>query len=298
MAGLLQTEECRESRVEAGERLARAELRRQIGRLESELAGLRGEAFGRVELEVASAAAVAGPRLLGLGELERQRDALADRAAAAREALAARSRAEADSLGLLGRMREAPGDYRWVQISRAEVGEPGCGHWHSRPRFGPIGMLMGWWRVKVSSGCPLAGRLAAVGSGKARRVGSPDQRPPAPWGSAPLAELVILAGIVSLVVGIVGGHPTAIGLGVALAGLGGLEVAIREHFAGYRSHTSLLAGFVFVVTVGLVYYVGDQILLVGLGAGAVAFAIAYYLLRRAFQRASGGYGFRIGGMRG
>jgi hypothetical protein len=23
-------------------------------------------------------------------------------------------------------------------------------------------MLMGWWRVKVSSGCPLAGRLAAV----------------------------------------------------------------------------------------------------------------------------------------
>jgi hypothetical protein len=23
-------------------------------------------------------------------------------------------------------------------------------------------MLMGWWRVKVSSGCPLSGRLAAV----------------------------------------------------------------------------------------------------------------------------------------
>jgi len=139
---------------------------------------------------------------------------------------------------------------------------------------------------------------ARGGARPARRVGSPEERPPAPWGNVPLAELVILAGIVSLVVGVVGGHATAIGLGVALAGLGGLEVAIREHFAGYRSHTTLLAGFVFVVAVGVVYYVADQILLVGLAVGAVAFAIAFIGLRRAFQRASGGYGFRIGGMRG
>jgi hypothetical protein len=25
-----------------------------------------------------------------------------------------------------------------------------------RPRLGLIGMLMGWWQVKLSSGCPLA----------------------------------------------------------------------------------------------------------------------------------------------
>jgi uncharacterized integral membrane protein len=109
---------------------------------------------------------------------------------------------------------------------------------------------------------------------------------------------VILAGIVFLVVGIVGAHQTAIGVGIALAGLGGLEVAIREHFAGYRSHTTLLAGAVFVLTVGLVYYVGHEILAVALGVGAIAFAIAFYLARRAFQRASGGLSFRIGGMRG
>ncbi len=114
----------------------------------------------------------------------------------------------------------------------------------------------------------------------------------------PLAELVILAGIVSLIVGIVGGHPTAIGIGVALAGLGGMEVAIREHFAGYRSHTTLLAGAVFVLTVGGLYYLTNQILAVCLGAGAVAFAVAFFLARRAFQRASGGLGFRVGGMRG
>lgn len=131
-----------------------------------------------------------------------------------------------------------------------------------------------------------------------RRVAAPDSRPPAPWGSFPLAELVIFAGIVSLVIGLVGPHPTAIGVGVALAGLGGLEVSAREHFAGYRSHTTLLAGAVFVLTVGAVFYLADQILAVALGVGAVAFAIAFYLARRAFQRASGGLSFRVGGMRG
>jgi hypothetical protein len=132
----------------------------------------------------------------------------------------------------------------------------------------------------------------------AKRVSSDDERPPAPWGNAPLAELVILAGIVSLAIGVIGGNPTAIGIGVALAGLGGLEVAIREHFAGYRSHTTLLAGAAFVLTTGLVFYVGDQILAVALGAGAIAFVIVFYLSRRAFQRASGGLSYRIGGMRG
>jgi hypothetical protein len=132
----------------------------------------------------------------------------------------------------------------------------------------------------------------------AKRVSTPDERPPAPWGNAPLAELVILAGIVSLAIGVIGGNPTAIGVGVALAGLGGLEVAIREHFAGYRSHTTLLAGAAFVLVTGLVFYVGNQILAVALGVGAVAFALIFYLARRAFQRASGGLSYRIGGMRG
>lgn len=126
----------------------------------------------------------------------------------------------------------------------------------------------------------------------------PDERPPAPWGKAPLAELVIFAGIVSLIYGIVGQQPTAIGIGVALAGLGGMEVAIREHLAGFRSHTTLLAGAVFVFTVGGVYYLAHEILAVCLAIGAVAFVIAFYLARRAFQRASGGLSYRIGGMRG
>lgn len=144
------------------EREARLQLRRQISRLEAELAGLFGDAFGHTEVPHQVAAAAAVPRVLDLGELEAVRDSLADRVAEARQALVGRERVEADNRELLRKMLVAPRDYKWVRVSRADIGEPGCGAWHSRPWLGPIGMLMGWWRVKVSSGCPLAGRLAAV----------------------------------------------------------------------------------------------------------------------------------------
>lgn len=121
-----------------------------------------------------------------------------------------------------------------------------------------------------------------------------EERPPAPWGSFPLAELSILAGIVLLVLGIVGSNPKLLGVGVVLAGLGGLEVALSEHLAGYRSHTTLLAGTVFVLVVGSLFYLADLILLVCLIAGALAFVVAFVALRRAFQRASGGLSFRVG----
>ena len=134
--------------------------------------------------------------------------------------------------------------------------------------------------------------------GRSPHISKPDERPPAPWGNAPLAELAILAGIICLAIGIFGSHETLIGVGVGLAAVGGMEVAIREHFAGYRSHTTLLAGFVFVVVVGVLFYAAGMVLAYALPIGAVCFAVAFYLARRAFQRASGGLSFRIGGMRG
>ena len=144
------------------EREARLQLRRQIGRLEAELAGLFGEAFGHTEVPHRIGPLAAVPRVLDLGELEAVRDRLADRVAEARQALVERRRTEDENRELVERMLAAPQDYKWVQVSRQDLGLHGCGHWHSRPRLGPIGMLMGWWRVKISSGCPLAGRLAAV----------------------------------------------------------------------------------------------------------------------------------------
>jgi len=130
--------------------------------------------------------------------------------------------------------------------------------------------------------------------GKARGA---DERPPAPWGSFPLAELTVLAGIVMLAIGVIGTSPTAIGVGVVLAGLGGLEVSAREHFAGYRSHTTLLAGVVFVLVTGGLFYLAGLILAICLAAGAIAFAASFYALRRAFRRASGGLSFKAGGLR-
>jgi hypothetical protein len=48
-----------------------------------------------------------------------------------------------------------PAKHRFASVSCHDLGEPGCGVWHVRPRLGLIGMLMGWWQVKLSSGCPL-----------------------------------------------------------------------------------------------------------------------------------------------
>ena len=101
-----------------------------------------------------------------------------------------------------------------------------------------------------------------------------------------------------LAIGVFSGSPTAIGVGVVLAGLGGLEVALREHLAGFRSHTTLLAGTVFVLVVGGLFYLAGLILAICLGVGAVAFLIALYLLRRRFQKASGGLSFKVGRLGG
>jgi hypothetical protein len=149
-------------RVDGDERLARAELRRQIGRLEGELGSLFAEAFPRLRLDAGIAAISPTPRALDLGDLEAVRDSLATRIGEARIRLRERAELETRNRELLERMLDAPAEHKWVRISRADIGEDGCGTWHSRPRLGPLGMLMGWWRVKVSSGCPLSGRLAAV----------------------------------------------------------------------------------------------------------------------------------------
>ena len=47
-----------------------------------------------------------------------------------------------------------PERHAFVRVKNEDVGEPGCCDWHVRPRFGLLGMLAGWWRVVVSSGCP------------------------------------------------------------------------------------------------------------------------------------------------
>jgi hypothetical protein len=136
------------------ERAARDDLRGQIGRLELELAqALPDTRPGDVP---AAARRLRGPRVLDMGELEALRDDLADRLSAARRHVAARADEEAEKRVLLERMLREPKAYKWVRVTSGTLGEPGCVSYHVKPRLGIVGMLAGWWHVKVSSGCPLA----------------------------------------------------------------------------------------------------------------------------------------------
>jgi hypothetical protein len=47
-----------------------------------------------------------------------------------------------------------PPAHKWRRLSNADLGRPGCTTYHVRPKAGVLGMLMGWWEVKVSGGCP------------------------------------------------------------------------------------------------------------------------------------------------
>ena len=146
-----------------GELAARRNLHAQIGKLERELAEAFVTAYPMGGLNQEPAHSGAAPRLLDLGELERIRDDLAVRTRAARATISERADQQAANRVQLERMLLEPGRYRFVRISNRDLGEPGCGVWHVRPRLGLIGMLMGWWQVKLSSGCPLAtGRGAAA----------------------------------------------------------------------------------------------------------------------------------------
>jgi hypothetical protein len=135
---------------------ARRALRGQIARLERELADAVAAAFPLGAPDVRVPAPAAGPRLLGLGELEALRDALAARLGGARAEAARRGEHEARNRALLEDMLLEPGRHKFVRLPNRALGEGGCGVWQVRPRLGLIGMLMGWWQVVLSSGCPPA----------------------------------------------------------------------------------------------------------------------------------------------
>jgi hypothetical protein len=125
-----------------------------------------------------------------------------------------------------------------------------------------------------------------------KRAAAEDTRPPAPWGSFPLVEICVFFGLALLVIGlIVGGERggLAIGVGIGLAALGGLELAIREHFAGFRSHSSLLAGVPAVAVIGILFYAGPDSLepIVMIAIGVAVFAASFLGFQQMFKRKAG-----------
>jgi hypothetical protein len=147
------------------ERAAREALKAQVGRLERQLSGIVAGGFPHIAAGIGSDGAGArrasathtsmGPHLPTLAELERLRDRLARRVHEAQRQSERRDELEWRARDLLERMRAEPGRYKFVRLPVRDLGERGCGVWEVRPRLGLIGMLAGWWQVKLSSGCPL-----------------------------------------------------------------------------------------------------------------------------------------------
>jgi hypothetical protein len=140
--------------TEDGELAARRTLRAQIARLEQELSGAFLTVYEMGAMPPRHDR-VGEPRLLDLGGLERVRDELAERLRCTRLTISSLAEVQEANRLRLERMLLEPGKYRFARVSRSDLGEPGCGVWQVRPRMGLIGMLMGWWQVKLSSGCPL-----------------------------------------------------------------------------------------------------------------------------------------------
>ena len=149
------------------ERAARRSLLDQVAYLEEELSQLFCSVWPRKDFNC-TVAGRGGPRLLSLGELEELRDELAAKVEHVRRTLSDRTYVEEQKRCLIEDMLLDPGAHRWERVSNEDIGEPGCKHWHVRPRWSFLGMLMGWWRVVISSGCPLA---EALGLAQCARTG-------------------------------------------------------------------------------------------------------------------------------
>jgi hypothetical protein len=112
------------------------------------------------------------------------------------------------------------------------------------------------------------------------------ERPQAPWHPFPLVEIAVLLGIALIVVGFISKDSargrTLLAFGLALGALGGLDTAVREHFAGYRSHTFVLAGFP-AVAVAVILAVAGVPAYVPPAAAVVVFVAAFGALRRVWD---------------
>ena len=146
-----------QTRPEVDERPARRAHRAQVARLEEERAGLLCSAWPSAGVLIHPEEArggSGGARTLSIGELEALRDRLEAELRAAKRVLAERTAAEEESRRLREEMLLHPEEHVGTVVTNAELGEPGCTRYEVRPRMGLLGMLMRWWRVVVSSGCP------------------------------------------------------------------------------------------------------------------------------------------------
>src|SRR5215213_3078976 len=126
---------------------------------------------------------------------------------------------------------------------------------------------------------------------RSRRRGRPaiEDRPKPPWHPVPLVEICVLVGIVLLVLGALDLRSDRgklmLVLGMALGSLGGLDTALREHLAGYRSHTTVIASLPAVTTAAVAYFAGVPWPVVVIAAAGVLAGV-FWWMRKVFMRSA------------
>src|SRR4051794_6030792 len=129
--------------VATDERVGRQELRRQIARLEAQLASYPGDT--RKPGEPTHPLLRPKGHVPNMAELEQIRDDLIERLDRARAASERRGEGQRRARTRLEQMAADPAAHKWETVTSQDLGEPGCGTWEVQPKWGPVGALMSWW---------------------------------------------------------------------------------------------------------------------------------------------------------
>ncbi len=128
-----------------------------------------------------------------------------------------------------------------------------------------------------------------------QRKASVAEAPQAPWAPVPLTEICMFIGLVLLGIALIGGGGSRglmLAFGLTLVTLATLELSLREHLAGFRSHSALLAGICAIVVTVPVALLLTPAKFVVLGVAAVVFFAALMILRNVFRHRAGGMTWR------
>lgn len=122
---------------------------------------------------------------------------------------------------------------------------------------------------------------------------------PAPiWAPLPITEGLILFGLIGAVAGLVTQSTGLLVGGILMIVVSSLELSVREHLAGYRSHTTLISSVV-ALGVAAAAAFGLNAADVGLPqwpllfVAILIFAGMFRLLREQFRVRSGGLTYRV-----
>ncbi len=103
---------------------------------------------------------------------------------------------------------------------------------------------------RVAAAAPAAGRQSQRAARALGDLKAAGERPQAPWHPLPLSELLIFVGAIGAVLAFVKGpesNGALLGASIGAVAIGTVEVTLREHLSGFRSHTIMLCALPAIV---------------------------------------------------